>query len=78
MSLTELRRTFNKPGVGKFGRQDLREYQKVDRNVSVGNSEIGGVSVDCRFNFSKTRWGLIEDQPGGIFYMDLTINQPLD
>lgn len=64
--------------MGQFGRNDLKEYQELDRNVSVGNSEISGVSVDCRFNFSKTRWGVLENQPGGIFYMDLTINQPLD
>ncbi|KAJ4347842.1 uncharacterized protein N0V89_009212 [Didymosphaeria variabile] len=77
LSLAEFRRTFN-ARAGNFGRHDLREYQDLDGNISVGNSEIGGVSVDCRFNFERTRWGVIEDKSGGIFYMDLTINQPLD
>ncbi|KAL1601417.1 hypothetical protein SLS60_006330 [Paraconiothyrium brasiliense] len=77
LSLAEFRRIFN-ARAGNFGRHDLREYQDLDGNVSVGNSEIGGVSVDCRFNFEQTRWGVIENKSGGIFYMDLTINQPLD
>jgi hypothetical protein len=62
----------------KFGRHDLKEYYELSKDISIGNSEIDGVSVDCRFIFSKTRLGILQDKdhPGGIIYMNLTINQP--
>jgi hypothetical protein len=62
----------------KFGRHDLKEYYELSKDISLGNSEIDGVSVDCRFIFSKTRLGVLQDDdnPGGIIYMNLTINQP--
>lgn len=77
ISRAELHKTFDFR-ARKFGRNDLQERQNISRDVSIGNSEIGGVSVDCRFIFSKTRLGVLENEnePGGIIYMDLAINQP--
>jgi len=75
----ERHRTLN-PCNRNFGRQDLKEYDALSTDISVGNSEIGGVSVDCRFLFSKSRLGVLRDKEhhGGIIYMNLSINQPLD
>jgi hypothetical protein len=62
----------------KFGRHDLKEHYELFNDCSLGSTDIGGVSVDCKFVFSKTRLGVLRDEtyPGGIIYMTLTINQP--
>jgi hypothetical protein len=75
----EIRRSYNLRNR-RFGRHDLKECYEISDDFSVGSSEIGGVSVDCRFIFSKTRLGVLQDKdhPGGIIYMNLTIKQPPD
>ena len=61
-----------------FGRHDAGEYRDLSSNISIGRSKIEGVSIECEFIFSKTRLGMLGDRPGGILYMDLTIEQPKD
>ncbi|KAL6704376.1 hypothetical protein ACN47E_008228 [Coniothyrium glycines] len=60
-----------------WGRRDPQEYQELLSDAS-GSAQDGNVTVDCRFLFSKTRWGTFEnhDSHGGIIYMNLTINHP--
>lgn len=63
-----------------YGRHD---YERFDDSFSahrVGNAKIGNVIVDCRFLFTKSQWGLIGNNmnPGGIVYLDLDFDQPVD
>ncbi|KAK4122756.1 hypothetical protein N657DRAFT_681733 [Parathielavia appendiculata] len=58
----------------------MRFDHLASTHMTVGCGRIGKVEVDCRFVFTKSRWGIIgeSEQPGGIIYLDLNFRQPPD
>ncbi|KAK3902729.1 hypothetical protein C8A05DRAFT_43909 [Staphylotrichum tortipilum] len=48
--------------------------------MRAGRGNIGKVEVDCRFMFTKSRWGVMGERqnPAGILYLDLDFSQPAD
>jgi len=73
-----------KEGRG-YGRCDYERFDNVTTShVNAGRGKIGEVEVDCRFFFTKSRWGYLGSDygstktPGGIIYLDLDFHQPSD
>ncbi|KAK4649405.1 uncharacterized protein QC761_0021080 [Podospora bellae-mahoneyi] len=70
--------------VKKRGRYGRRDYERFDHIASshmrAGRGSIGKVEVDCRFMFTKSRWGVLGESqnPAGILYLDLDFHQPPD
>lgn len=65
-----------------YSRRYGRTFEGLD-NLPIASlcyREIGKVTVDCRFQVSKSQWGLLGEQsyPAGIVYMDLSFDQPKD
>ena len=66
------------------------EFQRFDHLVAApanfGQVSLDKVNVNCKFLFSKTKWGTLgagssqsrADVPAGIMYMDLVFDQPKD
>ncbi len=66
---------------GKYGRLDYSRFDHVtSTHMRAGRGSIGKVEVDCRFMFTKSRWGVIGERrdPAGILYLDLDFSQPPD
>lgn len=68
-----------------YGRCDYERFDHITTShVNAGRGKIGEVEVDCRFFFTKSRWGYLgsdygsEGTPGGIIYLDLDFHQPSD
>ncbi|KAI0868079.1 hypothetical protein GGS24DRAFT_507140 [Hypoxylon argillaceum] len=61
-----------------YGRHDGRRYENITTaDASLANKSFRTVTVDCRFQFQKSKWGVLtnanrEVHPGGIVYLDLT------
>ncbi|KAK3495700.1 hypothetical protein B0T13DRAFT_303475 [Neurospora crassa] len=71
----------------KYMRFDYERYSdSVPSVVPAGHGSIGKVEVDCRFLFSKSKWGYMgldlgnesAKFPAGILYLDLVFRQPQD
>ncbi|RYP19516.1 hypothetical protein DL767_009634 [Monosporascus sp. MG133] len=65
----------------KFGKSDFERFDDISSlQASIGGGEIGKVKVDCRFQFKKSQWGVLEHKniPAGIIYLDLAFHQPAD
>ncbi|KAK3395697.1 hypothetical protein B0T20DRAFT_43407 [Sordaria brevicollis] len=71
----------------KYTRFDYQRYSdSVPSVVPVGHGSIGKVEVDCRFLFSKSKWGHmgldmgndLAKFPAGILYLDMVFRQPQD
>jgi len=65
----------------KYGRRDYRRFDNVaSTHMRAGRGNIGKVEIDCRFMFTKSRWGVIGESknPAGIIYLDLDFSQPAD
>ncbi|KAK3298908.1 uncharacterized protein B0H64DRAFT_386586 [Chaetomium fimeti] len=66
---------------GKYGRHDYKRFDNIaSTHMRAGRGSIGKVEIDCRFMFTKSRWGVIGESknPGGIVYLDLDFSQPAD
>ncbi|KAM7190543.1 hypothetical protein V8F20_009676 [Naviculisporaceae sp. PSN 640] len=68
-----------------YGRCDYERFDHITTShVNAGRGKIGEVEVDCRFFFTKSRWGYLgsdydsSEIPGGIIYLDLDFRQPSD
>ncbi|KAM7212617.1 hypothetical protein V8F06_011994 [Rhypophila decipiens] len=68
-----------------YGRCDYERFDHIaTSHVNAGRRKIGDVEVDCRFCFTKSRWGYLGSDydstrtPGGIIYLDLDFHQPSD
>ncbi|KAK4211403.1 hypothetical protein QBC37DRAFT_376094 [Rhypophila decipiens] len=68
-----------------YGRCDYERFDHITTShVNAGRGKIGDVEVDCRFFFTKSRWGYLGSDydssgtPGGIIYLDLDFHQPSD
>ncbi|KAI0186871.1 hypothetical protein EV127DRAFT_437801 [Xylaria flabelliformis] len=64
----------------KFGRHDFERYEDITADASLGAKSLGQVTVDCRFRFERSQWGVLTRarHPGGIVYLDLDFHQPGD
>ncbi|KAK7930967.1 hypothetical protein PG985_001679 [Apiospora marii] len=67
----------------RYGKHDFERFDHLisqQAGASLGSSTIGKASVDCRFLFQKSQWGVLGPMknPAGIIYLDLTIHQPKD
>ncbi|KAI0016951.1 hypothetical protein F4780DRAFT_632664 [Xylariomycetidae sp. FL0641] len=63
----------------RFGKYDFERFDHLSpEQASIGGGLIGKVHVDCRFLFSKSRWGVLggDNNPAGIVYLDLHVSQP--
>ncbi|KAF4948980.1 hypothetical protein FGADI_9265 [Fusarium gaditjirri] len=64
----------------RFGRYE--PFQRFDHlssgHASVGSKSVGKMTVDCRFLFKKSRWGVLGESqfPAGILYLDLNFGPP--
>lgn len=63
---------------GKHGFERFDHCISQHAGASIGQSSIGKVSVDCRFLFQKSQWGVLStaQNPAGVVYLDLNIHQP--
>ncbi|OBS20028.1 hypothetical protein FPOA_11749 [Fusarium poae] len=65
----------------RFGRYEpFRRYDHLSSgHASVGSKSVGKMTVDCRFLFKKSRWGVLGESqfPAGILYLDLNFGPPL-
>ena len=70
----------------RFGRSDLTRYSKIPADITeisptslsnahLGHSQIGKVSVECRFLHEHTKWGQLQYEHGslsaGIIHMEI-------
>ncbi|KAF5024853.1 hypothetical protein F66182_3092 [Fusarium sp. NRRL 66182] len=64
----------------RLGRYEpFRRFDNLSSgHASVGTKQVGKMTVDCRFLFKKSRWGVLgENQfPAGIVYLDLNFGPP--
>ncbi|KAJ3535298.1 hypothetical protein NM208_g7129 [Fusarium decemcellulare] len=66
----------------RFGRYEpFRRFDDLSSghsSASVGTRSVGKMTVDCRFLFKKSRWGVLGDNrfPAGIIYLDLNFGPP--
>lgn len=64
----------------RFGRYEpfLRFDHLSSGRASLGSKSVGKITVDCRFLFKKSRWGVLGESqfPAGILYLDLNIGPP--
>ncbi|KAL5617903.1 hypothetical protein FOVSG1_000125 [Fusarium oxysporum f. sp. vasinfectum] len=64
----------------RFGRYEpfLRFDHLSSGHASVGSRCVGKMTVDCRFLFKKSRWGVLGESqfPAGILYLDLNFGPP--
>ncbi|KAK4178607.1 hypothetical protein QBC36DRAFT_324379 [Triangularia setosa] len=66
---------------GRYGRRDYERFDHIaSSHMRAGRGSIGKVEVDCRFMFTKSRWGVLGESqnPAGILYLDLDFRQPPD
>ncbi|KAK0671172.1 hypothetical protein QBC41DRAFT_316062 [Cercophora samala] len=66
---------------GRYGRRDYERFDHIaSSHMRAGRGSIGKVEVDCRFMFTKSRWGVLGESqnPAGILYLDLDFHQPPD
>ncbi|KAK3355956.1 hypothetical protein B0H65DRAFT_64334 [Neurospora tetraspora] len=74
------------PPSSRFGRCDHGRFlENVQSILSVGQATLGEVTVDCRFLFTKSKWGKMgtdpsssDTYPAGILYLDLDFSEPQD
>ncbi|KAJ8128046.1 hypothetical protein O1611_g5590 [Lasiodiplodia mahajangana] len=60
----------------RYGPGDLERFDNLaSSHASLGSATIGKVNIDCRFLFTKSKWGLMDWEPAGIIYMDLTFHE---
>jgi len=72
----------------KYGRCDWARFDnRAPSLISAGKGKIGEVKVQCKFNFTESKWGVLGSSkgqlgestyPGGILYLDLSFEQPVD
>ncbi|TVY69404.1 hypothetical protein Focb16_v001964 [Fusarium oxysporum f. sp. cubense] len=64
----------------RFGRYEpfLRFDHLSSGHASVGSRCVEKMTVDCRFLFKKSRWGVLGESqfPAGILYLDLNFGPP--
>ncbi|KAI0451614.1 hypothetical protein F5B21DRAFT_486612 [Xylaria acuta] len=63
----------------KYGRQEFERFDHLaSSHASLGSATIGKVFIDCRFLFTKSKWGVMGGQSNqaGIIYLDLTFHEP--
>ncbi|KAJ4324679.1 hypothetical protein N0V84_003804 [Fusarium piperis] len=67
-----------RPDLGWFGRREpFRRFDNLSDILSVGTETIGKMTVDCKFLFKQSHWGVMgEGLPAGIIYMDLIFGPP--
>lgn len=59
----------------RFGRYD--NFQPIGSSTSsLGSKSFGKITVDCQLLFNKSQWGILEELPGGIMYLNLAFGQP--
>jgi hypothetical protein len=58
-------------GFGKY----RRRYAELPR-LCLGDRNFGKARVDCCLYGSRSRWGVFEDLPAGLFFMTLQFHQP--
>lgn len=59
----------------RFGRYD--NFQPIGSSTSsLGSRSFGKITVDCQLLFNKSQWGILEELPGGIMYLNLAFGQP--
>jgi hypothetical protein len=64
-----------------YGRTDFHPLDVSSSSpLSLGHKHIGKVVVDCKFLFTKSKWGTLGhgryQKPAAILYMDLCFQQP--
>ncbi|KAK4170177.1 hypothetical protein QBC43DRAFT_305527 [Cladorrhinum sp. PSN259] len=65
----------------RYSRSDYKRFDHItSSHMRAGFGSIGKVTVDCRFAFTKSRWGVLGESknPAGILYLDLDFHQPPD
>ncbi|KAK0718778.1 hypothetical protein B0T21DRAFT_338573 [Apiosordaria backusii] len=65
----------------RYGRRDYQRFDHIaSSHMRAGRGSIGKVEVDCRFMFTKSRWGVLGESqnPAGILFLDLDFHQPPD
>jgi hypothetical protein len=65
----------------KYGRYDFERFDHLSSaHASIGHNTFDKVTVNCRFLFKKSRWGVLglHKHPAGIIYLDLSFDQPKD
>lgn len=63
----------------KYGSNDYERFDHLATSqASLGSAKFGKVRVDCRFLFTKSKWGVMgkHETPAGIVYLDLTFHEP--
>ncbi|KUI54941.1 hypothetical protein VP1G_02407 [Cytospora mali] len=63
----------------RYGSNDYERFDHLAQShASLGSAKFGKVRVDCRFLFTKSKWGVMgkQETPAGIVYLDLTFHEP--
>ncbi|KAI0376269.1 hypothetical protein F5Y04DRAFT_273861 [Hypomontagnella monticulosa] len=63
----------------KYGKRDFNRFEPLVGSVHyLGSGSIGEVEVACKFLFRESRWGVLNRNPGGVVYLDLTFTEPFN
>ncbi|KAF7926323.1 uncharacterized protein EAE98_006618 [Botrytis deweyae] len=73
------RASLNPPTAPRSGRV-LGPNNNPPDDLCLHNRKIGKVRVDCKFQLSRSKWGVLghAENPAGIIYMSLGFHQPGD
>lgn len=69
----------HRDGNRKYGLDDYERFDHLAESIaSLGSARFGDVGIDCRFLFTKSKWGVMGDRAtqAGIIYLDLVFHEP--
>ncbi|TGO63273.1 hypothetical protein BCON_0014g00620 [Botryotinia convoluta] len=74
------RASLNPPKVSRLFGRVLEPIHNPPDDLSLHNRNVGKVTVDCKFQLSRSKWGVLghAENPAGIIYMSLGFHQPGD
>ncbi|KAF7944412.1 hypothetical protein EAE96_010808 [Botrytis aclada] len=72
--------SLNPPKVSRLFGRVLEPIDNPPDDLCLNNRNVGKVRVDCKFQLSKSKWGVLghAENPAGIIYMSLGFHQPGD
>ncbi|KAM3153786.1 hypothetical protein ABEW05_005740 [Botrytis cinerea] len=70
----------NRPRFARINGRLEEPIHNPPDNLSLHNRNVGKVKVDCKFQLSRSKWGVLGDaeNPAGIIYMSLGFHQTGD
>lgn len=74
------RASLNRPKLSQVFGHVVKPIDNPPDDLSLHNRNVGKVTVDCKFQLSKSKWGVLghAENPAGIIYMSLGFHQPGD